>query len=75
MRVSHLRLRSILIRLLDTLLLLAQDELDVGRAGHVRVDATVRTVRATALALSPVGLDVADVQRVQIEALDLHHDI
>ena len=71
MRASHLRLRSILIRLLDTLLLLAQNKLDVRGARHVRVDTTMSTVCAAALALGTVGLDVADVERVDVKTLDL----
>merc|ERR1719453_1558209 len=66
---SSLRLAA--LGSLDSGLLLGEDDLDVARRAHVRVDATVRTVGAAALLLGTVDLDVGDEQLVHVERLEL----
>merc|ERR1719454_2161299 len=56
---------------LDSGLLLGEDDLDVARRAHVRVDATVSTVCAAALLLRTVDLDVRDEELVHVERLEL----
>lgn len=64
----RLRLRNILAlaHLLGTL---SQDQLDVARVGHVRVDAAVGAVGAAALLGGLVHLDVLDDQLRRVEPL------
>jgi len=66
--VSLLPLNS-LAALLHDLLALRQDELNVARQAHVRVDATVSAVCAAALLGRLVHLDVLDEQVRGVEAL------
>ena len=56
---------------LDRLVLLNENDLDVARGRHVRVDATVGTVGAATLAGSLVDLDVLDDKSLLLQALDL----
>lgn len=55
--------------LLDDFLTLGQDQLDVARVRHVRVDATVGAVSASPLLGGLVDLDVLDDQVGGIETL------
>jgi len=61
----------LLVRLAHLLVLLGQHHLNVARARHVRVGATVGTVGAAALLLRPVDLDVEQLEVVDVEALHL----
>jgi len=54
---------------LDRFDLLADNDLDVARVGHVRVDATVRAVGAAALRDGLVALDVRNEEVLQVQAL------
>merc|ERR1719162_913779 len=65
-----LRLR-LLLRLVDTLVLLLQDHLNVARARHVWVDATMCTVGTTAALLGPAHTDVAEHQILRVEVLEV----
>lgn len=56
---------------LHALGLLGHKQLDVGGRRHVRVDATVGTVRPTAAALCLVDLNVGHVQVVHLQTLEL----
>ena len=63
---------SVLLRFLRSryrFFLLLQHELDVARRRHVRVDATVRSVRSSSLRDSLVDLDVRDVEVVDVQTL------
>ena len=63
---------SVLLRFLRSryrFFLLLQHELDVARRRHVRVDATVRSVRSSSLRNSPVDLDVRDVKVIDVQTL------
>jgi len=51
--------------------LLGERKLDVAGRGHVRVDTTVRTVRATALCDSLVALDVRHAEEFNVQTLGL----
>ena len=51
--------------------LVGEDDLDMARAGHVRVDATVSTVSATAAVLGLVDLNVMNVEIFGVERLHL----
>jgi hypothetical protein len=51
--------------------LVREDNLNVARAGHVSVDATVSTVRAAASMLGLVDLNVVDVKVLSVERLHL----
>lgn len=55
--------------LLHNLLALGQDELDVARVGHVRVDTTVSAVCPPSLLRCLVDLDVLDNESAGVEAL------
>jgi hypothetical protein len=66
---AELLTASNLLGLLDNLLTLGQDELDVAGVGHVRVNATVSTVRPPALLGSLVDLDVLNDEGTGVEAL------
>jgi hypothetical protein len=66
--VSLLPLHS-LGALLHNLLTLSKNQLNVARAGHIRVDATVGTVCAAALLGCLVDLDVLDDEVGGVEAL------
>jgi hypothetical protein len=57
--------------LLDNLLTLSQNQLNVARVGHVRVDATVSAVCAAALLGGLVDLDVLDNQVASVETLGI----
>lgn len=57
--------------LLDNLLALGEDELDVARVGHVRVDTTVSTVCPPALLGGLVDLDVLDDQVAGVKTLGI----
>jgi len=61
----------VLLALDDGARLLREDQLDVARRRHVRVGAAVRTIRAPALLLRPVDLDVGDLEALGVKALDL----
>mmetsp|Transcript_2709 Transcript_2709/g.6857 ORF Transcript_2709/g.6857 Transcript_2709/m.6857 type:complete len:216 (-) Transcript_2709:2-649(-) len=61
----------LLLGLLDGLLLLLQDHLHMARAIHVRVDASVGSVRTAAALLRLAHLDVRDGQVLRVEVLEL----
>merc|ERR1719277_826023 len=61
----------LLLGLLDSLLFLLQDHLHVAGAIHVRPNATMGPVCASAALASLVHLDVVDVQGVRVQALEL----
>mmetsp|Transcript_42921 Transcript_42921/g.100604 ORF Transcript_42921/g.100604 Transcript_42921/m.100604 type:complete len:222 (+) Transcript_42921:251-916(+) len=61
----------VFLTLANRAVLLAEDQLDVARARHVRVGATVRTVRPPALLLRTIHLDVEDFEVLRVEALHL----
>mmetsp|Transcript_32591 Transcript_32591/g.81038 ORF Transcript_32591/g.81038 Transcript_32591/m.81038 type:complete len:260 (-) Transcript_32591:41-820(-) len=69
--VRELRDRLLLLGPGDLPVLLREDQLDVARRAHVRVDAAVRTVGAPALLAGRVHLNVGDLELVDVEALDL----
>ena len=51
--------------------LFLQHKLDVARRRHVRVDATVRSVRSSSLRDGLIDLDVRDVEIVNVQPLNL----
>jgi len=59
------------LRLADPLRALTENELDVGRVGHVGSDTAVSTVHATTHLRSTLSSDVVDEKTVQIKLLAL----
>jgi len=66
-----LSIRHLSIGLLDLIAVLRQDQLDVGRRGHEGIDSAVGTVGSATELGGTVHLDVRNVQRVDIETLNL----